>query len=140
MKISKVEVEVPAGHYILGDPCYVVPDSDWDSLLQSCNYFENPIGYVKDGIQEFPVLAFSTLWGDGCYKGTDGNTYPVDAGLIGLVPIEILGKDVHNLRGDLSKIVTFDKTIKCSRDSDGKLRFGHITIDTDPAQDEEEEE
>jgi len=135
-----VEVEVPAGHYILGDPCYVVPDSDWDSLLQSCNYFENPIGYVKDGIQEFPVLAFSTLWGDGCYKGTDGNTYPVDAGLIGLVPIEILGKDVHNLRGDLSKIVTFDKTIKCSRDSDGKLRFGHITIDTDPAQDEEEEE
>jgi hypothetical protein len=140
MKISKVEVEVPAGHYILGDPCYVVPDSDWDSLLQSCNYFENPIGYVKDGIQEFPVLAFSTLWGDGCYKGTDGNTYPVDAGLIGLVPVEILGKDVHNLRGDLSKIVTFDKTIKCSRDSDGKLRFGHITIDTDPAQDEEEEE
>ncbi len=139
MKISKVEVEVPAGHYILGDPCYVVPDSDWDSLLQSCNYFENPIGYVKDGIQEFPVLAFSTLWGDGCYKGTDGNTYPVDAGLIGLVPVEILGKDVHNLRGDLSKIVTFDKTIKCSRDSDGKLRFGHITIDTDPADEEEEE-
>lgn len=140
MKISKVEVEVPAGHYILGDPCYVVPDCDWDSLLQSCNYFENPIGYVKDGIQEFPVLAFSTLWGDGCYKGTDGNTYPVDAGLIGLVPVEILGNDVHNLRGDLSKIVTFDKTVKCSRDSDGKLRFGHITIDTDPAQDEEEEE
>jgi len=140
MKISKVEVEVPAGHYILGDPCYVVPDSDWDSLLQSCNYFENPIGYVKDGIQEFPVLAFSTLWGDGCYKGTDGNTYPVDAGLIGLVPIEILGKDVHNLRGDLSKIVTFDKTIKCSRDSDGKLRFGHITIDTDPADEEEDDE
>jgi hypothetical protein len=133
MKISKVEVEVPAGHYILGDPCYAVPDSDWDSLLQSCNYFENPIGYVKDGIQEFPVLAFSTRWGDGCYKGTDGNTYPVDAGLIGLVPVEILGKDVHNLRGDLSKIVTFDKTIKCSRDSDGKLRFGHITIDTDSA-------
>jgi hypothetical protein len=140
MKISKVEVEVPAGHYILGDPCYAVPDSDWDSLLQSCNYFENPIGYVKDGIQEFPVLAFSTRWGDGCYKGTDGNTYPVDAGLIGLVPVEILGKDVHNLRGDLSKIVTFDKTIKCSRDSDGKLRFGHITIDTDPAQDEEEDD
>ena len=140
MKISKVEVEVPAGHYILGDPCYAVPDSDWDSLLQSCNYFENPIGYIKDGIQEFPVLAFSTRWGDGCYKGTDGNTYPVDAGLIGLVPVEILGKDVHNLRGDLSKIVTFDKTIKCSRDSDGKLRFGHITIDTDPADEEEDDE
>jgi hypothetical protein len=140
MKISKVEVEVPAGHYILGDPCYAVPDSDWDSLLQSCNYFENPIGYIKDGIQEFPVLAFSTRWGDGCYKGTDGNTYPVDAGLIGLVPVEILGKDVHNLRGDLSKIVTFDKTIKCSRDSDGKLRFGHITIDTDPADEEEEDD
>jgi hypothetical protein len=65
--------------------------------------------------------------------------YPVDAGLIGLVPVELLGSDVHNLRGDLSKIVTFDKPTKCSSNGDGKLRFGHITIDTDPADEEEEE-
>ena len=49
MKISKVEVEVPAGRYILGDPCYAVPDSEWMELLESCNYFENPIGTFSRG-------------------------------------------------------------------------------------------
>jgi hypothetical protein len=138
MKISKVEVEVPAGKYILGDPCYAVPDSDWDALLQSCNYFESPIGYIKDGLQEFPVLAFGTRWGDGCYAGTDGNLYPVDAGLIGLVPAEVV--DMEALRSDLHTVVTFTTAVKCSTDGNGKLRFGCITIDTDPAQDEEEDD
>ena len=137
MKISKVEVVVPAGRYILGDPCYAVPDSEWMELLESCNYFENPIGYIKDGVQQFPVLAFSTRWGDGCYRGTDGNSYPVDAGLIGLVPWAVC-KDV--IRDDLSQVVTFDKPTKCGTDGEGKLRFGHITIDTDPAQDEDDED
>jgi hypothetical protein len=137
MRISKVEVEVPAGKYILGDPCYAVPDSDWDALLQSCNYFESPIGYIKDGLQEFPVLAFSTRWGDGCYAGTDGNLYPVDAGLIGLVPFEVGTKE---LRSDLHTVVTFTTAVKCSRDNEGKLRFGCITIDTDPVEDEEEDD
>jgi hypothetical protein len=138
MKISKVEVEVPAGKYILGDPCYAVPDSDWDFLLQSCNYFASPIGYIRDGLQEFPVVAFSTRWGDGCYKGTDGNLYPVDAGLIGLVPAEVV--DMEALRSDLHTVVTFTTAVKCSTDGNGKLRFGHITIDTDPADEEEDDE
>lgn len=141
MKISKVEVEVPAGHYILGDPCYAVPDDEWMELLESCDYFENPIGKItRRDKSYYRIVAFGTRWGDGCYDGTDGNMYPVDAGLIGLVPVELLGSDVHALRGDLSKIVTFDKPVKCSSDGEGKLRFGHITIDTDPAQDEEDED
>ena len=137
MKIRNVEVEVPAGQYVLGDPCYAVPDSNWDELLQSCNFFENPIGYIKDGMQQFPVLAFSTRWGDGCYKGSDGQNYPVDAGLIGLVPWAVC-KDV--IRDDLSEVITFDKPTKCSSNGDGKLRFGHITIDTDPADEEDEDD
>lgn len=140
MKLCKVEVEVPAGQYILGDPCYAVPDSEWMELLESCDYFDNPIGKItRHDKSYYRIVAFSTRWGDGCYDGTDGNMYPVDAGLIGLVPVELLGSDVHNLRGDLSKIVTFDKPTKCSTDGSGKLRFGHITIDTDPADEEEEE-
>jgi len=138
MKIRNVEVEVPAGKYILGDPCYAVPDSDWDELLQSCNFFENPIGYIKDGMQQFPVLAFNTRWGDGCYEGTDGCMYPVDAGLIGLVPVEVVGTE--ELRSDLCTVVTFTTPVKCSSNGDGKLRFGSITIDTDPADEEEDDE
>ena len=142
MKISKVEVEVPAGRYILGDPCYAVPDDEeWMELLESCDYFNTPIGTIRRngaGLKPFKIVAFSTRWGDGCYRGTDGNSYPVDAGLIGLVPVEVIGMDA--LRDDLCTVVTFDKPTKCSSDGEGKLRFGHITIDTDPAQDEEGED
>jgi hypothetical protein len=134
MKIKRVEVIVPKGSYVIGDPCYAVPDKDWIALLETCNYFESPIGYVKDGMQKFPVLAFGTKWGDGCYRGTDGNAYGVDAGLIGLVPVEIVQ--------DLSEhnIITFEKPTLCIDDTSGKLKFGHITIDTDPAYEEEENE
>lgn len=146
MKISKVEVEVPAGKYILGDPCYAVPDSEWMELLESCEFFNSPIGTIrrspKEGtfnvMETFKVVAFGTRWGDGCYRGTDGNSYPVDAGLIGLVPVEVVGSEA--LRDDLCTVVTFDKPTKCGTDGEGKLRFGHITIDTDPAQDEEDED
>lgn len=132
MKILRVEVIVPEGSYVIGDPCYAVPDKDWDDLLLSCNYFENPIGYVKDGLQKFSVLAFSTRWGDGSYHGTDGNVYPVDAGLIGLVPIEMV-EDLTD-----HTIVEFNRDTLCVNDGSGNLRFGHITIDT--AQTEEEDE
>ena len=126
MKISKVEVEVPAGKYILGDPCYAVPDSEWMELLESCDYFENPIGKItRHDKSYYHIVAFSTRWGDGCYRGTDGNSYPVDAGLIGLVPLAVC-KDV--IRDDLSQVVTFDKPTKCSSDGEGKLRFGHVLI------------
>jgi hypothetical protein len=133
MKITSIEVEVPAGQYVLGDPCYAVPEHKWMELLESCNYFENPIGNFSTDNEGFTTyhstVAFGTRWGDGCYRGTDGNLYPVDAGLIGLVP---LSASSNELRDDLSTVVTFDKPAICSTDGTGKLRFGHITIDTDP--------
>ena len=134
MKIKQVGVIVPQGSYVIGDPCYAVPYDYWHDLLQSCNYFESPIGYIKTGVEKFSVLAFGTKWGDGCYRGTDGNEYPVDAGLIGLVPIDLVT--------DLSdhKIVNFSKDTLCVDDGSGKLKFGHITIDTDPLDEEEEDD
>jgi hypothetical protein len=139
MKITSIEVEVPAGQYVLGDPCYAVPHDKWSELLESCSCFNNPIGrfstYNRGSTIIHSAVAFGTRWGDGCYRGTDGNFYPVDAGLIGLVP---LSASSNELRDDLSTVVTFDKPTICSTDGKGKLRFGHITIDTDP--DEEDEE
>jgi hypothetical protein len=129
MQITKVEVTVPAGQYVLGDPCYAVPYEDWDGLLTSCDFFRNPIGSVG----AFKVLAFGTQWGDGCYAGSNGKEYPVDAGLIGLVPIEL----VEDLTEHHDNIVTFNKSTVCSTNGDGKLRFGHIVIDTDPAEGDE---
>jgi hypothetical protein len=136
MEIKSVDVIVPAGQYVLGDPCYAVPDEHWDDLLASCDYFHSPVGYVNVGYtKKFRVLGFGTRWGDGCYAGSDGKEYPVDAGLIGLVPIELV-EDVSEHYGN---IVTFNKDTICSSNGDGKLRFGSIIIDTDPEEETDED-
>jgi len=136
MRIKSVDVVVPAGKYVLGDPCYAVPDENWDELLESCNYFENPVGYIR--LDDFPmnktfILAFPTRWGDGQYEGSNGMSYPVDAGLIGLVPVDI----AKDLESHYQNIVTFTKDTVCSHDGSGKLRFGGISIETDPEEEEE---
>ena len=135
MQIKSVDVVVPAGQYVLGDPCYAVPNDDWDELLASCDYFRNPIGLVRDGLQTFYVLGFSTRWGDGEYLGSNGMSYPVDAGLIGLVPVEM----VNDLESHYQNIVTFTKDTVCSYNGSGRLVFGGISIETDPAEEEEDE-
>jgi hypothetical protein len=133
MQIKSVDVVVPAGQYVLGDPCYAVPDENWEELLASCDYFRNPVGLIRDGLQTFYVLGFGTRWGDGEYWGSNGMSYPVDAGLIGLVPVEI----VQDLESHRQNIVTFTRDTVCSHDGSGKLRFGGISIETDPQEEEE---
>jgi hypothetical protein len=138
MRIKSVDVVVPAGQYVLGDPCYAVPDENWDELLESCNYFENPVGYIR--LDDFHmnktfILGFPTRWGDGQYKGSNGMSYPVDAGLIGLVPVDI----AKDLESHYQNIVTFTKDTICSHDGSGRLVFGGISIETDPAEEEEDE-
>jgi hypothetical protein len=120
LTLSSKSVVVPKGAYILGDPCYVVPDADWGALLQSCNYFNEPVGKVGD----FEVLAFGTKWGDGCYPDNKGNTYPVDAGLIGLVPVAYATTDWND-----STLVVFETATLCTND-DGVLKFGDYIVDT----------
>ena len=119
---TTIRVEVAAGKYVLGDPCYVVPEGDWHDLLKSSQYFENPIGIVN-GHQ---VLGFSTRWGDGTYADNKHRYYPVDAGLIGLVPFDY-ATDIDN---ESSHIVEFARETVCTRYSEGILVFGDIRIDT----------
>lgn len=127
LAISSKSVVVPAGKYVLGDPCYVVPDKDWGDLLASCNYFNQPVGSVGD----FKVLSFGTKWGDGCYRDNNGNIYPVDAGMIGLVPFAYA-----EIESD-SVIVSFSEPTLCQND-DGILKFGSYVIDTVLVEDEGE--
>jgi hypothetical protein len=127
-----MRVRVPAGLYIVSDPCYCTPDAFWDDLLMSCDYFQSkPVG-IADGKQ---ILAFGTAWGDGSYLDNFGNEYGVDAGMIGLTPyIEGWTENTGN-----QNIVDFPNDFDCH--TDGKiLTFGHIVINTDPEDDVEEDE
>jgi hypothetical protein len=121
-------VTVPAGRYFLGDPCYAVPNEYWMPLLDSCDFFDgSPVGQAN-GSQ---VLAFSTAWGDGTYNDQHGNSYPVDAGLIGLMPIALAQqRDDFEQLESLGRFVNFDSPTACIK-AEGVLTFGKYAIDTD---------
>lgn len=119
---------VPAGHYVLGDPCYAVPDNLWSELLESCDCFEDSaVGHAGG----HNVLAFSTAYGDGEYYDDDGRGFGVDAGLIGLVPVAMMTeKEKQGIAGhNLSHYVSFSDSVECWAE-DGVLHFGETTIDT----------
>lgn len=122
-------VMVPKGKYFLGDPCYAVPDRHWMNLLTSCDFFrDTPIGEV-DGHK---VLGFSTAHGDGCYEDQFENEYPVDAGMIGLVPEALIDMEefIANYPNGLPGIwVKFD--YDTFAETDGMtLSFGKHRINT----------
>jgi hypothetical protein len=122
------KVIVPAGKYYLGDPCYAVPNSLWDKLLGSCNFFNNCVGEVNG----HKVLAFNTAHGDGVYADQFENEFPVDAGIIGLVPEALI--DMEEFQGNYPDMpgiwVKYDYETVC--ETDGKtLRFGKHRIETD---------
>lgn len=117
-------VTVPAGTYILGDPCYSIPEDEWDDILTETNYFNDSYGNLSDG--RF-FLGFGTAFGDGVFTGSDGVDYGVDAGLIGLVEAP---EEYVNEYNDRSVIVFETETI-VSNDN-GRMQFGNVFIDTDP--------
>lgn len=129
-----------AGKYVLGDPCYCFSNDDpsdlWGTLLESCDYFNNPIGEVG-GVK---ILGFRTAFGDGVYFGSDGFDYGVDAGLIGLVPFDFAISQIGTIDETLHTVVEFENDFVCSN-NDGNMTFGNITIDTnDDYEDEEMDE
>lgn len=140
MKPLATAVEVPAGTYWLGDPCYTVPDADWMPLLRSCGVFgasddpadgtPGPVGTVRG----HEVLAFGTAFGDGEYPDQYGHRYPVDAGLIGLVPVALNPDGAPGVRK-----ITFDAPTVCRTEDDGAtLTFGPVVIHTGDEEDEDD--
>ena len=103
-------------------------------LLESCNYFENPTGQLLDGTE---VIAFSTAYGDGFFADNFGNHYPVDAALIGLVPVTeateaaLAETEATALRPEQHMTrVRFDEPALCTRQGRGLLTFGQYQIET----------
>lgn len=130
-------VTMPAGKYWVGDPCYGVPDDLWMTWLKAADY-ENRDVLIAD-LDGYPVLGIGTAHGDGEYEGNDGNRYPVDAGLIGCVPAEIVDADPILTAPFGMQLVEFTEPFDCESD-DGLISIGHIDIDTDPDEEPEWED
>lgn len=81
--------------FFIGDICYALKDEIYDGVWGSNDYKD---GLFDTGVTDSvgsPVKFFvcSTAYGDGSYHGTNGKSFPVDAGNIGVVPVELWGSD-----------------------------------------------
>ena len=76
------------GFYI-GDICYALSDVIYEK-------FWGGVYSYADGEFEIDGYSFavgSTAYGDGIHYDSDCHKYPVDAGVIGLVPLELVSKE-----------------------------------------------
>lgn len=125
---------MPAGKYYIGDLCYVMHD-EWDEF---CNITIKD-NEVLDG--EFTLAdgrrfaTYGTAYGDGAYPASNGSTLGVDAGLIGCIRVEdIRASDSNNIA--LGTVVEFTAPFETS-ESNGVIRFGHVTVDTAASEEDE---
>ena len=114
------KVMIQAGKYYLGDPCYSFEDG-WDKVLNETDCFDNPMAEIN-GHQ---VLGFRTAYGDGEYISNIGKSFCVDAGMIGLVAVELA--EVENPFS--TTVIEFHEPTLCTNKA-GLMKFGLIKIDT----------
>lgn len=87
--MNKIQAEIKSGKgFYIGDVCYAVPGNLYHGVWGSqFGYKDGEITDPKTGLK-FAVA--STAYGDGCYEGNNGECYMVDAGNIGVVPLELV--------------------------------------------------
>jgi len=132
-----------AGKYYIGDPCYLFGDS-WDKVLGDTKFFGLDEKPSRDGglfkIFGHDIFVCSTAYGDGVYSDQDCYMYGVDAGLIGILPYELIKIDNKVSDDDVNeygRVIEFQTDFECSMPQRGVMDFGGVEIDT---RDEEEDD
>ena len=85
-KVIEGTIRSESGFYV-GDICYAMRRDLYH------DYWGSKLGF-ESGIHTIPEIGFAfavdnTAYGDGTYRGSDGFEYSVDAGVIGVVPLEL---------------------------------------------------
>ena len=101
MKNKSFKINVKNGFYI-GDLCYALNEKVYDEVWGGNNYEE---GQYTDPETKAEFAMVGTTYGDGEYESSDGVSFPVDAGIIGIADLAIcdgdtsLGKVVPDYSG-----------------------------------------
>ena len=139
MKNKSFKINVKNGFYI-GDLCYALNEKVYDEVWGGNNYED---GQYTDPETKAEFAMVGTAYGDGEYESSDGVTFPVDAGIIGVADLAIcdgdtsLGKVVPDYSGTV--LIRYDNgTITVSWKS-GKY-YDLIDIYTGDEEDYDEEE
>ena len=133
------ETTITPGTYLLSDPCYSFNNKDetWGDWLQETSNINHNTQLFEGKVPNTNtrVTAFATLYGDGVYPVYDKeskNKGPithlgVDAGLIGLVPVNTLA--THKNTDHV--LITLDEDTKFTLYDDGTITLGdRFTIKT----------
>ena len=148
---SDAEIEL-SGKVYVGDPCYVINDSDWDRV---CDMMINEDFDDRNKLRVFEInnvksYWFGTAYGDGCYAFLLKSKFPipiamlcVDAGLLSLIPVEILKETNPNL--DLAEVERFGHIIDVDKSmfyslKNGNLEFGPYFINTTGLYDDDDDD
>lgn len=116
-----VRAEFAPGIYYFGDICYALKEALYDGIWGKSGY--------EDGVFDTPQGRFvvaGTAHGDGVYFGSDHKKYPVDAGVLGIVPATLWKAEQSKL-SLLGKILSVKNKLVFSATS-GVFR---ITIDSE---------
>ncbi len=136
----------------VGDPCYIIEDYEWPSVLDATLYFnlfpsweamskgnheynpkdkQNGVFTLNlDGTRGITCAVSTTAYGDGCYPDDEGRHYGVDAGMLGIFPARYAlhrGLDGSTLGHFIT--VPADYKVTVSYD-DGTIDFGVVRINT----------
>lgn len=137
------KITLPAGRYFVGDPCYTAGKDDkaWQDWCSTADFGSDDV--MAATFNGLPVVGLHTAHGDGSYRDFEGREYGVDAGLIGAVPEELIKKmniSDDDLAGSGHWIETKEPFVLEQGTIGGQLEIGSVTIATDPADDEEDNE
>lgn len=153
-----------AGDYYVGDPCYALDQEAYDAFLAQCIDGNDCLqgAFVLPGGHR--ICVFSTMWGDGQYPVTfdfgqsaqlQARDLAVDAGCLSVIPWEAVSQEKLEAGGGIDHLglrvyypASFVCESECNREDklrlgrqlSGILRFGHVVVDTDPRDDEDEED
>ena len=103
--------------WYVGDPCYVVNDSDWSVFCETLWKNENhkirdePCSFMWKGHN---VQVFSSPGGDGCWTFSSGEI-GVDAGIISIMPLEATDKTIEVCR-NMGIVFDYEPTLEVSSD------------------------
>ena len=82
--------------FYFGDPCYVMSQEDYDELLDQMFKYNNDGRMGKFTVNGHELIVDNTAYGDGLYGGWN-ESYGVDAGMLGVIPLELVKKDPTNM-------------------------------------------
>lgn len=133
-------ISCPNGFYF-GDPCYAMGDKEYDELIDQMFATDHRGVVGRFDIAGSKVIVDNTAYGDGEYPGRNFN-YGVDAGMLGIVPMELVDGDVEDSGWVYDKPA---RSVTLETSTDGSFKVivdGKVLeyVETDSSYDEEEED